>query len=69
MQIRRARSFVLAQLRAYFENGGHRLSSTSPVAMVCVAEGLTVQHLHIISTATKLTVMINPSSISWKRHS
>lgn len=28
MQIRRARSFVLAQLRAYFENGGHRLSLT-----------------------------------------
>lgn len=44
MQIRRARSFVLAQLRAYFENGGHRLSSTSPVVMVWVAEGLTLTH-------------------------
>lgn len=67
MQIRRARSFVLAQLRAYLENGGHRLSSTSPVVMVCVAEGLTLTH-HVNSHNAH-TVMINPSSTSWKRHS
>lgn len=69
MQIRRARSFGLAQLCAYFKNGGHQLSTDLPVEM-CVrlkryyTLDTTTQNM---STVTTLTVL--PRLSHKKRHS
>lgn len=65
MQIRRARSFGLTQLCAYFKNGGHRLSTDLAVKMCVRLKGY-----YTLDSTTHVNSHndhSSPSSISWKK--